>query len=229
MNKIKAIDKDFHILIKDYQFAPAYPLWSKSITSLCRSIENSDCYCYILVTASKDDSLAVDMWIGPINYPDSSLDSNCTAFKIPIGITYGEDQHFLQKCQQRIINLIPSAYSLKKSVHQELLSPSLVATSQTNEQRMEAYNHYLQAYTQLKKHPSFPSIGRKIINIYTKKTRSLMTVSTEIKEIAPDILKNVSPASSAFLRNYLIPPFDLPSILAEFSFIEFSTQYAAIQ
>lgn len=229
MKKTTAIDKEFRTLIKDHQFAPAYPLWSKSMASLCRSIPNSEYYCYIIVTSTKDDALATDMWIGPINYPDSSLDSNCSAFKIPIGITYGEDQCFLQKCQQRIINLLPSAFSLTESVRKELLSPSLVATSQTNAQRMAAYNHYLEAFTQLKSQPSFHSIGREIINIYTKKIKSLTSVSAEIKEIIPDILNNIPPASSAFLRNYLTPPFDLPSILAEFSFIEFSTKYAASQ
>lgn len=227
MLRSNSIAKALYTLISEYKFVPAYPLWSNKITSLCRAIPNSKHYCYILITKNKDDSLTTDLWIGPINYPDSSLDSNCSAFKIPIGITYDEDPDFLSKCQQRIIKLLPHTASLVNAVQEELLSPSLVATSQTTVGRMVAYNHFLEAYEQLKQHQAFPQIQNELINLYKKSGKSLSKTIKNINNIAPDILNNISQPAFNFLKDYLTPPFDLSSILAEFAFIEASTRHAA--
>ncbi|MGH2420268.1 hypothetical protein EJ576_23070 [Pseudomonas sp. C 49-2] len=227
MPRANSIIENLHTLIFEHKFAPAYPLWSKNITSLCRAIPDSKHYCYIIITTNKDDSLTTDLWVGPINYPDSSLDSNCSAFKIAIGITYEEDPDFLSKCQQRIIRLIPHADALANAVQEELLFPSLVATSHTTAQRMMAYHHFLEAYEQLKQHHTFPQIHNELISLYKKSGKSLSKTIKHIKDVTPDILNSTSQASSDFLKDYLTPPFDLSSVLAEFAFIETSTRYAA--
>ncbi|WP_226478705.1 Imm25 family immunity protein [Pseudomonas sp. MWU16-30323] len=229
MPRANSIVENLHTLIFEHRFAPAYPLWSKNITSLCRAIPNSKHYCYIIITTNKDNSLTTDLWVGPINYPDSSLDSNCSAFKIAIGITHDEDPDFLSKCQQRIIKLIPYVDAFANAVQEELLSPSLVATSQTTAQRMIAYHHFLEAYDKLKQHQIFPQLHDELISLYRKGGKSLSKTIKNIKNIAPDILNNTSQASSDFLKDYLTPPFDLSSILAEFAFIETSARYAAQQ
>ncbi|WP_449432089.1 Imm25 family immunity protein [Pseudomonas putida] len=230
MSKFHSVVNEFSALISDYQYAPLFALWPHNAISLCRVISGvQNSYCYVVASANKDGGLSTDLWIGPVNSPDSTLESNCGAFRIPIGLTYDEDADFFSKCEKRIIHLLPEVYSIAHATQREICTPTYISTTPTSARRMMAYSHYLETYAALKKHPLYESLLQKsAIEIYTHKKKNLSSVINATKKIMPDIFDSLSDDVAMFLSKQSSPPFDTYTTLAELCYIDTAATFCQL-
>lgn len=229
MSKFHEIQFYFSDLIENFGFAPLYALWPNDSIILCHAIGNQEnIFCYILASANKDGSLRTDLWISPLNQPDSTLNSNCGAFQVPVGITYEDDADFFIKCNQRILKMIPDVYSLSTASKKELADPSLISTTPVSPNRMKILNYYIEGINCLKKNPHYAeTIEMTAENVYNKKSTSLSTIIKAVKNMPSSVYDTCTKEASTFLRTARTPPFDTHSIMAEYCYIDTATQIAS--
>jgi len=133
--------KKFTLLINSFGFKTPKRFWHKNMVSFIKRLDDIH-YCYIIIDAYKNNPVEVfriNLWVGPICFPDDSLSSLSANIKLEISKANTMTDIFLEASEKKIRNLIETdvVNTLINFSKREIDSPSI------KNHRYEVYTKYL--------------------------------------------------------------------------------------
>ncbi len=202
MSKFYSAALEFDELLEKHNFVLLPALWTKNRIVISNHEKGTDLYIYVIVEADGAGGILVDLYLSPLEYPDSRLDKNPAAIKIKISEDWDLEENFLKKCEHRIINLLPCLSSFYKFINQELSAPTIFKQSNFITYRNNFLERQLVDF--IKKSNSFPEIEKKIVKSNGKSVRFIENHVSDIfnsfrKDIPIDLIGYIEARNNAVI------------------------------
>ena len=182
--------KKFTLLINSFGFKTAKRFWHKNMVSFIKRLDDIH-YCYIIIDAYKNNPVEffrINLWVGPICFPDDSLSSLSANIKLEISKANTMTDIFLEASEKKIRNLIETdvVNTLINFSKREIDSPSI------KNHRYEVYTKYLL--------PFFLNTIRKADgNVFLLKNKNIR------EEIIKDLFNNLEGENKEYFDRFTLP------------------------
>lgn len=224
MSAFHEISKDFSRLISEFDFVPLYALWPPNEVIFGKTIvEAEGIFSYVRAGTSKDGAFWTSLWIAPLDGINDGLDANCAAIQIPISENYNIDDSYYRSCEEKVLKLLPEAFSLAEAVRREIASPSYIGRCSQEQirKRMHVWKNTFDVYRELKQSSAFPDIKNLAISNQSKKKKNTKEIENACAKWIDFIFDNGSTSQIALIKE--CSPHDqkwLVSDIAEYTYID---------
>lgn len=199
MSEFHSAKGDFSLLIEKHGFAYIPALWEVFNMILVRKYTHNDIdyFCYVIARANGSGGLCVKAWVSALEVPDGRLEMNPTSIEIIIDEQWDLKDDILLKCQNKIINLLPSISSAGYFIESELKEPTLFSRSNASTYKSNTYERLL--VKAIQQSSSYSDIEKAIVQALKKEESRIPQVS----ELVQDYLKQYRDQFSEDIVHYV--------------------------